>query len=199
MDNMVKELMELAYTIYPKGLSDQSQEYLQSVEYQRLNTFLDKKVEATGFIDSIGVGITAHNGECKFENLSAVLIKDRCVKGRFSSVKGTAGLLFYISVVIPYYIIYEQKENISPKCIADLIDSNFYMSSVSEVNKPFQQRILESAAHFFPNYKLFPADLLNIPVEDIVFNGNGKLSAFKHSTFTNNITFFNAFFSDCYF
>lgn len=196
MQNFEAQLTDLAYTIFPKGVGEGLPEYLESVENRKLLCNLTAKPKASLFLDKIGRDIQAAKPEYDFENISIIYKYDRCVKGRFSSPHDS--FLVYISLIIPYYVVYRQSWIYLPKTSQEMNDCRFFMVDLTQENQFFKRQISLAVEKYFMGYQGFPIELLNTQVRDIMSDGNGMLESFPKIMF-NPMTFFNVFFSDIYF
>lgn len=85
-----------------------------------------------------------------------------------------------------YKVKYDNKNEISVSSIK--IDDCFEI----------QKLILKEIKKYYPSYQEFPLDLINFPLDDIVFGNNGILLNENPSRILRKMTFFNAFFCDNY-
>jgi hypothetical protein len=199
MDSEISRLTAIAYGIFPKGISDNSVDYQKTTEYHNLMKLLEKRNRFSTVLSKLGNELSELIPEYRFEDLSAVLKHDRCVRGRFlreSPVR--TSFLIYVSVIIPNYVLIQSSHQFPAQSLATMNCSRTYMQPVSEENKLFFEEITTRLKNCFPGYGLFDTNLLDIEVQDIVFDGNGSLSNFLYSRFTRPMTFFNIFFSNNY-
>ncbi|MFN5136595.1 MAG: hypothetical protein ACK5DG_14880 [Chitinophagaceae bacterium] len=199
MPHTIEELTNLAFSIFPKGITDNSDSYQLTNEFQNLLRLTEKKEEYSQRLALLSSEVVSSFNEYSFENFSMLLKYDRCVKGRFMKTfesKSSIGL--FISLIIPNYVILEIPHLINPKSIRDLNNSKtYYDLSISE-NQMINGAINLNVKKYYPDYSQFDIDLLDIEVPDIVFDGNGSLASFSNSLYSNNMTFFNIFFSSNY-
>jgi hypothetical protein len=132
MDRELNKLIEIAYSMYPKGIEDRTDDYRNTLENKRLEKALIIKNRLSNILEEISIDIISENNQLMFENLSHTpLGPDRCVKGQFYQDINRRGSFFvFISAIRPYYLIYESAENYYTETVRDLNRSSKFIKSV---------------------------------------------------------------------
>lgn len=199
MSETVTELSNLSYTFFPKGLSDSSEKFWNSKEYKNQRKFLEQKGSFESMLNSINKSLLSKFDNLIIENLNDILPKDRCVKEKLILNKKSHCLVVYMSMLIPYYVIYESSQNFIQQTLKPSYNINHIEKNISKdylaVSSEFNILITDK----LPQYQPLSQEVIFTPVHNIAFNGNGVLENFIPSNFANPMTLFNVFFSDNYF
>ena len=198
MNQEVNKFKEIAYTLYPQGLLDRTLEYEETTENQRLKKALKNKENLSNILEEISYEVISTNSFLKFENLSNALLADRCVKGQFYQDINRKGSLFVlISLIQPYYLVYESSDTYFPKTIGDLNISSNFIKDVN-YNSSLLKNIKNIICGKLPSYNEFPSEYLNVEIDEVTYDGIGSLKVFNQSKNIFKMTLFNVFFSNNY-
>lgn len=198
-DSFYNTLIDLAYTFFPKGINENNPEYFNSKEHQNLIAGLEKKADFEKMFLDISSEVTSFFQRMLFEDLSFNLVMDRCVKGKFFYEEEDNYIMVYISIIIPFYVIYEANNILSDKNLGSFDQTDHIWKENSPTFIRFKEVFQLIVNNQLPEYEKLDFDLAQTEVDDILFNGNGRLASFKHQRFSSKMTLFNAFFSDNYF
>lgn len=193
-------LIRKAYSLFPKGIPDNTEEFSNSKQFQ----FLISRIAETKphFIDKlqeIKTELTLKVSNLVLDDLNRFFPKDRCVKCKISLPQEKNTLLIYISMFIPYFIIYESTQDETSKSIDEYHERLHIKYEISNQYFNIVKELKGIIKNLLPDYKQMSSETFSIPIPDITFNGNGILNNFTPSRFLTPMSVFNVFFSDNYF
>lgn len=189
---MINEVLKnIAYLYYPKNICPwtQKEQYLETVEYKRLETLIEYFDSDTNqeIRKNIRLEFDADPVLKDFEDFSRLDWQDRCYTFFLNVVENgeLCSITLYLSILVPYYvidIIIHKNQMIIPRSrIEELekenVDSRKMKDLVLEVEDIVEKKLL---------YSKFPKSILNNKFEDISFQ-DSYLGEFK---------MFNAFFNN---
>lgn len=180
-----------AYTYFPKGVSDEDENYASTPEHRHLiktlnqNQHLDKNWKAL-------LKELKKDCVCQF-----IGVPDRIERGfRIAIIVAKPErhyVVINISKLTPYYCFYTKsgQENVTVSEPGFLTFSDFASQDREVINKAS-----EKIKTFFEGYKEFPSNLIHIELKDVEYEDKGELVAnlFKRSN-PIPMTLFRAFFS----
>jgi hypothetical protein len=185
------EFLKLAYSFYPKGLSDQDELYGMTPQFRNLyqtlqrNEYLDEKWQQL-----------LHVLQQRFECWE-VGIPDPIMRGyRIAIVLKTPKphyIVVNVSKLLPYYCFYTQsaREGLRISQRRYFTFDNFIPSDQGVVDWVSKQIQLH-----FEGYTEFPSALPLVAIEDVEFEERGFLSSKEeYRAYFQSMTLFNAFFS----
>jgi hypothetical protein len=194
MNNDKEYFLNLAYTYYPQGISDEDAGYELTAEAQRLKSSLRQRE----YLDLKWQKLLAAFQE-RFECLD-IGVPDRTVRGFRIAIVLTEPNYHWIVVNVsklePFYCFYtlSGRENVKFSQPGFFLFKDF---------TPFDQHIvdwLKEQIHLiFQGYSELPPGLPLVVVEDVEFEEKGILKSEKYRHFFQPFTLFNAFFSTCMF
>lgn len=189
---MLENLKNIAYNLYPKGISQDSNHYKSSKEYNNLLSVLEKKntLLSTWELFKNNLKFQTLSTNFQLHDIDEINKYDRCFKVLLFNNNEKISYGICISIAIEFFSVYkvkyDNKNEISVSSIK--IDNCFEI----------QKLILKEIKKYYPFYQEFPLDLINFPLDDIVFGNNGILLNENPSRILRKMTFFNAFFCDNY-
>jgi hypothetical protein len=194
METNKEYLVQLAYSFFPRGKEDRNEsEYMETDEFTRLLEKLGQKNEFNQKLKCINDELCKKRPSVYIEDLSSIGPYDRCIK-QYIYFEDKITLVLYISVLIPYFVLYEYRNLHS----ADNLDTEVGISSQDESNKKriIVKEVKTLLAEYFTMYSKMSLDLMLTHVPNIVFNGNGKLSSWPVNNDIKPMNIFNVYFSD---
>lgn len=191
MKNDKDYLLELAYTYYPKGISEENADvYHSTPEFQKLTQSLQERKHL----------------DIQWKKLLSVLhfrfdcldigFQDPLLRGYRIAIVLTFPRRHYIVVnvskLIPYYCFYTNSDRDDLHFLDPgfFIFSNFIPSDQEVVNWVSNQ-----IKFHFEGYEELSSNLPLVPIEDVVFDERGILLSNIHLRHFDSMTLFNAFFS----
>ena len=115
------ELMKTAYSVFPKEVSDRSENYKETSEHKRLLKHLELKETYSEYLNMLADNLIKLFPTYQFDNQSNLISYDRCVRGRFINKSLNTHLVsVYISLVIPSYIILQMPLEIKFNTIQEM-------------------------------------------------------------------------------
>lgn len=196
-----QELINLAKEYFPIGISDSDPEYQSTTQYLNLMKAFQKRDSYHKTLICFAKSIRKKFPFCEFIDLTKILKNDRCVKGKFIiQDKGVSySFMVYISFCAPYYACYETIEDYRPKSFLDFFSHRHVLHQPREAAVPFFEYILIELPKYFSAFKRMKANHINITIDNIMYDGIGRLAIFSNSSVTQPMTLFNVFFSNNYF
>ncbi len=189
---MLENLKKIAFNLYPKGISQDSNYYKNSKEYNNLLNALEKKntLSSTWEIFKSNLKFEILSTNFQLHDIDEINKYDRCFKVILYNNSEKISYGICISIAIEFFSVYEVKYN----------NENETSVSAIKIDNCFeiQRLILKEIKKYFPYHQEFPLDLILFPLDDIVFGNNGILLHENTSKILKKMTFFNAFFCDNY-
>ncbi|HEY0679417.1 MAG TPA: hypothetical protein VGD17_14125 [Chitinophagaceae bacterium] len=191
MENSIEEYLELAYSYFPQGISEENEkQYRETPQFQKLTESLKQRK----YLDR------------KWHELLSVLQKqyqcldigvpDRLIRGYRIAIILPEPERHYvvvnISKLIPAYSFYTLSDR---KYDLYSDDGLFKFSGFSSPDLEVVTEVSEKIEFHFEGYKPFPPDLPLVPLEDVEFEERGILKDDQYRTYYQPMTLFNAFFS----
>jgi hypothetical protein len=192
IDKQREYFLKLAYSFYPKGMSDTDDLYGMTPEFRRLldtlhkHEYLDKKWE-----------LLLSTLNQRFECIE-VGIPDPIVRGYRIAIKLKSpqphNIVVNISKLIPSFCFYTASDN--PKSAGRAHPRYFKFNNFTSADNEVVSWIRGQIQLHFEGYKEFPPELVFSDVEDTEFDMQGFLLRQKeYSSYFRSMTLFNAFFS----
>lgn len=183
--------LKLAYSFYPKGMSDTDDLYGMTPQFKHLldtlheHEYLDEKWELL-------LSALKQRYECL-----EVGIPDPIMRGYRIAIKQTSpqphNIVVNVSKLIPRFCFYTESDN--PKNAGRPYPRYFRFNNFASVDDEVVSWVSEKIQVYFEGYKEFPPELVFSDVEDTEFDGEGVLLSNKLRSYSRAMTFFNAFFS----
>lgn len=204
MDNkeVIKKLKDLAYTYHPYGINFFDTEYAISPEALYLQE--TKKLKANLLKNNWDALVRQINNSSVYYNIliedwTQEVLVDNCFKlvvilrSTDEKIQNCIRLVLNLSVLIPYYLIYQSIY--SPESMK-IHNGNY--SSVS-YNIPFEGKKYEKILYKFlkenfPEYSTLNQDIAEATIEEIMYNGIGNVTHGNSAPYPN-LTIFNTFFT----
>jgi hypothetical protein len=199
MNEKIVELEKLSYQFFPKGKSDRDEVFWISEEYIKLKSFLNQKNSFVNVLNSLIKSMKTNFGDLMIEEMNNSIPSDRCVKIKFFINNEKSYLMLYVSILIPYYIIYESLLNKKVETFDEFLEKKYVQKKISDGYEQICSKVELCMKHLLPEYQLMSQEIFSHSVPDIVYNGNGVLNNFLPSKYSTPMTIFNVFFSDNYF
>jgi hypothetical protein len=191
MESKTSYFLKLAYSFFPRGISDEDDNDVLTPEHQNLTnslkerSYLDEKWNAL---------LNSLQSKYVCEDIGA---PDRIIRGfRIAIVNHKPNrhyIVINVSKLIPYYCFYTTPGlgNKKPSQPGFFCFSDFETPD-QEIVKTVSKQIPE----FFEGYKEFPSDIIQTELKDVLFEDKGELINAAHKSASHwPMTVFNAFFS----
>ncbi len=185
-------LRDIAYLYYPLNICNvnQREQYLYSSEFKKLSFVLNSFFldDSRLFEFNLLLKKLKQNELLKNIQDNTSLQSDRCLTFNIEFIEDEKRLLnicINISVLIPYYFIYVEENEIvlNPYKWVTLPSRNKYLE---EDKFKAKIQLISSIIEKTINFKLFSDDLLNLIIPNISYQDNS----------IGNFTMYNAFFND---
>ena len=186
-----KDLKNIAYQYYPKGLSslEDYEQYIQSKEFLNLSTVINNQLSNKDYKESRKHLLKRFKEFRNIQQIEDVTIEkhDRCLSFEIEIIEGNKliKICLSISMLIPYYLIYVLKNDIElkPKYIWL---NHPKRNPESEIRFESEINLLSKIVEEEMNFNKFPEHLIQAVVPDINYV-DIEMGKF---------TYFNAFFLD---
>ncbi|MGB8193232.1 MAG: hypothetical protein WCF67_14985 [Chitinophagaceae bacterium] len=186
------EFLQLAYSFYPKGISDQDEIYGMTPQFRKLyetlqkNDYLDEKWQQL-------LNILQQRFECREIGIPNPIRRGYWI-AIVLKIPKPHSIVVNVSKLIPYYCFYTQlpRKNKPAGRLGDFIFKDFIPSDQEIVNWVSEQIQLH-----FEGYKELPPALPLVRFKDVEFEDNGVLQSVDelYPSHFESMTLFNAFFS----
>lgn len=186
------EFLQLAYTFYPKGISDQDELYGMTPQFRNLyqtlqkHDYLDEKWQQF-------LNVLEQRFKCRDIGFTDPIKRDYRIAIVLKTPK-PHNIVVNVSKLIPYYCFYTElaQGNKPNGRLGDFIFKDFIPSDQEIINW-----ISEQIQFHFEGYKEFPPALPLVRIKDVEFEERGVLLSVdeQYPSHFESITLFNAFFS----
>lgn len=186
------DFLQLAYSFYPKGMSDQGELYGMTPQFRKLyqtlqkNDYMDQKWQQL-------LDILQQRFKCRDIGIADPIKRDY----RIAIVLETPrphNIVVNISKLIPYYCLYTE---LAPGSKSGGRLSGYIFKNFISSDQEIIDWISEQIHLYFDGYTQFPPELPLVKFKDVVFEDRGVL-AILDDEFPGqfeSMTLFNAFFS----
>lgn len=186
-----KNIIDIAYSFFPKGIGYDLPSYRDTIESQHLISILkENEINNTIWFSFLSY---LSNQEFVAIEVGKGSVNDRCFQiglvNKFN--KESKQIVLCISKIVPFYCFYTYNSlTFDSFHVNYKLTENFSKIEIENIDK-----IIPFLKNFFPEYSHINYETLNIELENIEFEDLGKLSSQKEEIIYRKMTIFNSLFS----